>query len=84
MPSKWRFEAIRYRLSCFWGVENFRKSKNIRKFEKAKNMIKSKMSFVVKRGNDSTSVDCHNMLKKWKVKCDKQSYYGYASRFLHI
>ena len=44
--------------------KNFRKSKNIRKFEKAKNMIKSKMSFVVKRGNDSTSVDCLNMLKK--------------------
>ena len=26
------------------------------------------MSFVVNKRNDSISVDCHSMLKKWKVK----------------
>ena len=31
-------------------------------------MIKFKNEFCYKRGNDSTSVDYHNMLKKWKVK----------------
>ena len=99
-PNEWRIEAIRYHVVTFLYslFSNFlRKSKlkhililggekflKIRKFENTKNSEKAKMSFVEKRGNDSTSVDYHSTLKNCKAKSDKQSYCGCASRFSHI